>query len=211
MRWLIGALGACSALGCSPARSPLPPAPPLASAEELAPWGKAPSLAPVEHTEVRLDTTHVRLENGLGVSVSVTGGGASTSIELRVPSARDRGRGVVAAMANALRAGTHDEKGEPFFIPGSPCHPSARGRTRSPRRSLGACRTEVRSRPFRCSARSCASPSLTQTKYKFDFKNSSLPSATARRPSGSSRSSRARVSLGWSVRRTSRMRAPCSS
>ncbi len=110
------ALSLLWAFGCGPARPPLPPAPPPASPNELSIWGKAPPLAPVEQAEVRLDTSHFRLENGLGVSVSVTAG-PSTSIALRVPTARDRSRGAVTAMASAMRAGTRDDKGEPFFNP----------------------------------------------------------------------------------------------
>ena len=109
------ALG-CVALGCAPARPPLPPAPPAASPEQLAPWRQPPPLAPEERAEVQLDIKHFRLPNGLGVTVAVTQG-PSTSLELRVPSARDRSQAAVTAMVNTLRAGTRDGSKEPFFDP----------------------------------------------------------------------------------------------
>jgi len=104
------------AFGCAPPRAPLPPSPPPVSAEQLAPWSQLPPLAPQQKVDPHLDVRYLRLPNGLGVTVAVTSGG-STSLELRVPSARDRSLGAVTAMVEALRAGTRDGANEPFFNP----------------------------------------------------------------------------------------------
>ena len=113
--WL-GVAGVCWALACAPARPPLPPAPAAASPEQLAPWSQPPPLAPEERSDVQLSIKHAKLPNGLGVTVAVTKGTA-TSLQLWLPGARDRSQGAVTAMVNALRAGTRDNSKEPFFNP----------------------------------------------------------------------------------------------
>lgn len=112
-----GVIGLGAALGCAPARPPLPPAPAPVSAEQLAPWGHPPPLAPEERaSDFKLQIQRAKLPNGLGVTVAVTEG-AATSVQLWLPNARDRSQGAVTAMVNSLRAGTRDGTKDPFNNP----------------------------------------------------------------------------------------------
>jgi predicted Zn-dependent peptidase len=112
-----GWIGMCVALGCAPSRPPLPPAPPPVSAEQLAPWSHPPPLAPEERAaSLDLRIQRAKLPNGVGVTVAITEG-AATSVQLWLPNARDRGQGAVTAMVNSLRAGTRDGTQDPFYDP----------------------------------------------------------------------------------------------
>jgi predicted Zn-dependent peptidase len=112
-----GVLGACTALACAPARPPLPPAPAPLSAEQLEPWAHPPPLAPEEGaSDFQLSIQRAKLPNGVGVTLAVREGAAS-SLQLWLPEARDRGQGAVTAMVNSLRAGTRDGTKEPFYNP----------------------------------------------------------------------------------------------
>jgi predicted Zn-dependent peptidase len=107
----------CAALGCAPARPPLSAAPPPISAEQLELWAHPPPLAPEERaSDVKLQVQRAKLPNGVGVTVAVTEG-AATSLQLWLPNARDRGQGAVTAMVQSLRAGTRDGTKDPFYNP----------------------------------------------------------------------------------------------
>src|SRR5262245_2361776 len=84
----------------------LPAAPPPRSAEALARWHVPPPLAPDENTHLEWGVARRRLRSGLGVSAVSRPDSTTTAVLLWVPGAADASEGLVAVMAEALRAGT---------------------------------------------------------------------------------------------------------
>jgi predicted Zn-dependent peptidase len=103
----LGALLVTLAGGCAPARPALPPAPPPKPVAELERWKTPPPLA-ADRTalDLKLVTSRARLDNGLSVTVVARPETSTTSVLLWVPEAGDWTEGPVAAMAEALHAGT---------------------------------------------------------------------------------------------------------
>jgi len=100
-----------SALACSAAPLPLPAAPAQKTSSELAHWQTPPPLAPERRLDLEWHVERERLGSGLGISAVSRPESAVTSIALWVPTARDTGHGAVAAMVEALRAGTLSSDG----------------------------------------------------------------------------------------------------
>jgi predicted Zn-dependent peptidase len=111
---------------CAPGRAPLPPPPPPKSPSELGAWMNPPPPAPEPVVSLPMSIERVALPNGIGVTIVTRPETKTTALELWVPSAGDRSEGQVAAMADALRAGTRVKDGsvlvnpklafEPIFI-----------------------------------------------------------------------------------------------
>lgn len=95
----------------------LPAAPPVLGPEELAPWSKPPAPAADVARRLPLAVERIALDNGLHLTVVARPDTSSTVVALRVPSMRDAGSGVVAVMADALRAGTRPGGGEMLINP----------------------------------------------------------------------------------------------
>jgi predicted Zn-dependent peptidase len=106
-----GSLIACLAIACSPARVPLPPAPPARSPAQLERWQTPPPLATEPEVVVEWISEHRRLQSGLALNVISRPGSTLTAIALWMPSAADRGAGPIAVMIEALRAGTRTREG----------------------------------------------------------------------------------------------------
>jgi predicted Zn-dependent peptidase len=99
------ALAAGSA--CAPSRPALPPPPAPVPIAQLERWKGPPPLAPDRAAlDLKLDTTRVRLDNGLGITVVARPETTTSSVALWVPTAGDWSDGPVSIMTKALYAGT---------------------------------------------------------------------------------------------------------
>jgi predicted Zn-dependent peptidase len=103
---LASALFSVGLAACTPARQPLPPAPPKTSLVELAAWQEPPPPAPDGAVQLDWDIQQLTLDNGLGVNVVARPESKVTAIQLWVPSVADLSMGPVSVMGEALRAGT---------------------------------------------------------------------------------------------------------
>jgi predicted Zn-dependent peptidase len=95
----------------------LPPAPPRRSGEALARWRAPPPLAPDASMHLDWQVARRRLPGGLGVSAVSRPDSTTTAILLWVPAAADASEGLVAVMAEALRAGTATRTGNALVNP----------------------------------------------------------------------------------------------